>query len=585
MDEYEEGQFSDADETEPKYETSRGKPLFHPVLSKGISELFISNNNEVKEDDIDDDDDDLGDDLIWDEHTSRTGSNNIIKSIKSQNVNAQNVSNKITNYQPSDKLFRRYANKINIEKYEGRSLPGHAANLLLESDKRTEKDRVKTKDKHDRATVEQVLDPRTRMILFKMLNHGIIAQINGCISTGKEANVYHATSKTGVAFAIKIYKTSILQFKDRDKYVTGEFRFRHGYCRHNPRKMVRTWAEKEFRNLIRLQQGGINAPKPIFLRSHVLLMDFIGTDGWPSPKLKDAVFSFSEPRTLYRECVEIMWRLYNKCKLVHADLSEYNMLYHDGSIVIIDVSQAVEHDHPMALEFLRKDCSNITEFFKRYEVGVMTVKALFDFITDPTVTEENMDKYLDVISEQMIQINGVDPTQQIEEEVFKQAYIPQNLTQVIDVERDIKLAKSGKENLIYKTLVGLKADLSKPLDTPEILTKHSEKTDDIDEERSSEESDDSEEDEDSVEETVVGNESKFVNLARPRDESPGTKKARKKAVKEHQAEKRKTKIKKHVKKKKVRKVAKIVRVSQKNIFQLIKFHSLHPRINNTHLSL
>ena len=34
--------------------------------------------------------------------------------------------------------------------------------------------------------------------------------------------------------------------------MTGEFRFRHGYCRHNPRKMVRTWAEKEFRNLSRL---------------------------------------------------------------------------------------------------------------------------------------------------------------------------------------------------------------------------------------------------------------------------------------------------------------------------------------------
>lgn len=50
----------------------------------------------------------------------------------------------------------------------------------------------------------------------------------------------------------QVYKTSILIFKDRDKYVSGEFRFRHGYCKHNPRKMVKTWAEKEMRNLIRL---------------------------------------------------------------------------------------------------------------------------------------------------------------------------------------------------------------------------------------------------------------------------------------------------------------------------------------------
>lgn len=547
----EQNQFSDADETEIRLDTSKGQPLFHSELVKDINKLHISNSEE--DEDVDDDNyDDLEHDTLWYKDHSRNGPKNFTKNIQQQNINAQNISNKITNYQPTDKLFRRYANKINVEKYEGPALPGHAANLLIENDKRAEKERLRTKDKHDRATVEQVLDPRTRMILFKLLNQGIIAEINGCISTGKEANVYHATSKTGVEFAIKIYKTSILQFKDRDKYVTGEFRFRNGYCRHNPRKMVRTWAEKEFRNLIRLQQGGVSAPKPILLRSHVLLMDFIGTDGWPAPKLKDVVLTSSKPRKLYRECIEIMWKLFNKCKLVHADLSEYNILYHDGSIIIIDVSQAVEHDHPMALEFLRKDCTNITEFFKKNEVGVMTVKALFDFITDPTVTEENMDKYLDAISEQMAQQNDqeIDPNQQIEEQVFKQAYIPQNLTQVIDIERDIKLAKSGKEDLIYKTLVGLKADLSKPICTPEILTKVDKDTSDIEANNSSDESDSSDEDEDNEEGNE--NETKFVNSARPRNESPESKKARKKAVKEQQAEKRKTKIKKHVKKRKER---------------------------------
>ncbi|XP_054014293.1 serine/threonine-protein kinase RIO1 [Hylaeus anthracinus] len=545
--ESEQGQFSDADETEIPLKAGKGQPLFRSELSEDMNKLHISNSEEEEEDDNDDDLDDSS--FMWDVDQNKTKSKDIVKNIQAQNTNAQNISKKITNYQPSDKLFRRYANKINIERYEGPSLPGHAANLLIESDKRADKDRIRTKDKHDRATVEQVLDPRTRMILFKLLNQGIIAEVNGCISTGKEANVYHATSKTGVEFAIKIYKTSILQFKDRDKYVTGEFRFRHGYCRHNPRKMVRTWAEKEFRNLIRLQQGGINAPKPILLRSHVLLMDFIGSNGWPSPKLKDVVLTSSKPRKLYRECIEIMWKLYNKSKLVHADLSEYNMLYYDESIIIIDVSQAVEHDHPMALEFLRKDCTNITEFFKKNEVGVMTVKALFDFITDPTVTEENMDHYLDTISEQMTQQNKqeIDPKQQIDEQVFKQAYIPQNLTQVIDIERDINLAKSGKGDLIYKTLVGLKADLSKPLDTPEILAKDS----DVEEkDDSSEETDNSEEGENSEEEGALDNETKFVNSARPRNESLESKKARKKAVKEQQAEKRKTKMKKHIKKRK-----------------------------------
>jgi RIO kinase 1 len=55
---------------------------------------------------------------------------------------------------------------------------------------------------------------------MKLLNNKVIKEINGCISTGKEANVYHAWSYDGLQeYAIKIYKTSILVFKDRDKYL------------------------------------------------------------------------------------------------------------------------------------------------------------------------------------------------------------------------------------------------------------------------------------------------------------------------------------------------------------------------------
>ena len=98
------------------------------------------------------------------------------------------------------------------------------------------------------------MDPRTRMILFKLMNGKILSEINGVVSTGKEANVYHAKNFENLDLALKIYKTSILVFKDRDRYVTGEYRFRHGYSKSNPRKMVKVWAEKEMRNLKRLWQ-------------------------------------------------------------------------------------------------------------------------------------------------------------------------------------------------------------------------------------------------------------------------------------------------------------------------------------------
>ena len=108
-----------------------------------------------------------------------------------------------------------------------------------------------TKDRANRATVEQVLDPRTLRFLAKIINKGIISRINGCISTGKEANVYHGTSDdpdNDREYAVKIYKTSILVFKDRERYVDGELIQKYKN-QSNPRKMVKVWAEKEFRNL------------------------------------------------------------------------------------------------------------------------------------------------------------------------------------------------------------------------------------------------------------------------------------------------------------------------------------------------
>lgn len=423
-------------------------------------------------------------------------------------------------FQSSNNLFRKYSNKINVDKYEAKDSSR------------------KIKDKQDRATAEQVMDPRTRMILFKLLNRGFITEINGCISTGKEANVYHCTNKYGEEFAIKIYKTSILAFKDRDKYVTGEYRFRHGYCKSNPRKMVRTWAEKEMRNLSRMFKNGLPVPEPILLKSHVLLMTFMGTEGYPAPKLKDIEISTSKARELYRECVILVWRLYNIVKLVHADLSEFNMLYHNDSIVIIDVSQSVEQEHPHAFEFLRKDCSNISDFFRRKGVSTMTIKELFDFITDPTITEENMEICLEAISEKIADRNIDELTAQekIDEEVFKNAFIPKTLSDVYDVERDVfgKKDSEEKNELIYTTVVGLDSEL-KVAEKPKVLEDENILEDISDESDASEGEDD---------------EKQKTQASRSKTETLEEKKARKKAVKDEKAQKRENKIPKHVKKRK-----------------------------------
>ena len=77
-----------------------------------------------------------------------------------------------------------------------------------------------------------------------------------------------------------------------------------------------------------------------------------------------------------------MKRMFSECKLVHADLSEYNMLWYKDTVYFIDVAQAVDSMHPRAMEFLLRDCQNVSEFFTRREVfGVLGMYDLFNDIT------------------------------------------------------------------------------------------------------------------------------------------------------------------------------------------------------------
>ena len=411
-------------------------------------------------------------DLDWDDQTSDfTKRYNAARSGQPQ-ANKNAPSSKLR--ESAGKSFTRLESKINLGAID---LPTHnlssaASSSLAGASRKAEETRMKNKDKSDRATVEQVLDPRTRMILFKLLSRGGIREIHGCVSTGKEANVYYAAGQNEAGCAVKVYKTSILVFKDRDKYVTGEFRFRHGYARHNPRKMVRLWAEKEMRNLSRLHNAGIPCPQPILLKSHVLVMSFLGVNGWPSPKLKDAHLSESKVRELYYECVLHVRSMYQKCRLVHADLSEYNMLVHEGRLYIIDVSQSVEHDHPQALEFLRKDCGNVTEFFRRKKVCVMSVKELFDFVTDLTLAEDRVEEYLQRAEEKAV---GREPgdlaaEEEVSEAVFKQIFIPRTLAEVEKFEEDFEQMRIGQgQDIAYSTVTGLKPDLSGAQLVPALL--------------------------------------------------------------------------------------------------------------------
>lgn len=424
-------------------------------------------------------------------------------------TNPNESSSKTSSTTNKAKILTKYSDKIKTDEYSF-------------------KQKRINKDKSDRATVENVLDPRTINFIVKLIKKGTITRINGCLSTGKEANVYHAENEeTGKEYALKVYKTSILVFRDRERYVDGEFRFRNSRSQHNPRKMIKIWAEKEFRNLKRLNSNGMNSPEPIDLKSHVLLMEFLSNgDGFPSPKVRDYPYKdLNEITKFYYEMIYSIRFMFQKCRLVHADLSEYNSIIHDDKLYIFDVSQSVEPEHPMSLEFLRMDIKNINDFFMKKGIEVISERLIFKYVIEDYESlkiNDNKESELNYIRNLPLK-SDEDETEMNNDEVFRNLHLVRSLNHL--EERDFEKFTDGKIDTM-KDLIG---------------------------EESEEESEyESEYESDSEQEEKVWKE-KTVELKGKKHEDKDAKKERKQKAKEEAKEKRKTKMKKHVKKKLVNK--------------------------------
>jgi RIO kinase 1 len=222
----------------------------------------------------------------------------------------------------------------------------------------------------ERATLEEVFDQSTRMVLYHFLSKGVIDEVHGVVSAGKEARVYWGKNKEGKELAVKIYLTSSAEFlKGMRKYIEGDRRFKN--VKHDTRSLIFTWAQKEFRNLEQAARAKVRVPKPIAVEKNVLVMGFIGKNGVSAPSLKEQ--PPSDPEKVYSLLLTYLERLYRKADLVHGDLSEYNIIMWKGKPVIFDVSQAVPTSHAMAEFLLRRDLENVNRFFSRLGVKVTSV--------------------------------------------------------------------------------------------------------------------------------------------------------------------------------------------------------------------
>ncbi|WNY26550.1 serine protein kinase RIO [Methanolapillus ohkumae] len=296
------------------------------------------------------------------------------------------------------------------------------------SQKRIDKQMKKIEDKRDKNRTfkkdssflkveENVFDVPTLKLLYTLSNKGYITEMGGSISTGKEANVFYAKGNEGEV-AVKIYRLASGTFKSMDPYILKDPRFTN--IRHSRKDIVFAWTKKESQNLIRAKKAGIRVPRPIVNDRNVLVMEFLGKDGNPLPILKDFALDDNEALPVYRQIIEYMRRLYVRAHLVHADLSEYNILidpHQDeteenksenekfsakdeknttGLIpepIIIDVGQAVTLDHPNAREFLSRDIENIRRFFKKYGISEDS-KTILEKIKQKNESDELFEKEL-----------------------------------------------------------------------------------------------------------------------------------------------------------------------------------------------
>ena len=212
----------------------------------------------------------------------------------------------------------------------------------------------------DRRVFDQVFDRSTLLALHKLMEKGEIETIDHPIARGKEAHVFRATSASG-PLAVKIFHTTNAVFKGLTKYIDGDPRFSGLSRRH--RELVNIWVRKEFRNLKRMRRSGLRVPEPMLNQKNVLVMEFVGDEEAPSPRLKD--IEVEDTAGVFEELLGIMAVIWQTCDLVHADFSEYNILSKDGELWVIDAGQAVTTRHPSAREFLVRDVTRLTEWARR----------------------------------------------------------------------------------------------------------------------------------------------------------------------------------------------------------------------------
>ncbi|QGA80848.1 serine protein kinase RIO [Candidatus Nanohalobium constans] len=224
---------------------------------------------------------------------------------------------------------------------------------------------------------ENVFDHDTSMALLKLKDRDVIQKMYGTIEAGKESVVFLADSPKGERLIVKIYMNQAGGFRDMYQYLRGDKRFRG--VKKDRKSVIKEWCKKEFKNLKKASKV-LECPNPIAFNENILVMSFIGEDFSPYPKLKDV--EIDNPEAGFKRVLDDIRRLWQEEKLVHGDLSEYNILLDsEGELYFIDFAQGLHTSHPEAENFLRRDIENVANFFRK-QGGDIDVEKSFESVLE-----------------------------------------------------------------------------------------------------------------------------------------------------------------------------------------------------------
>lgn len=242
------------------------------------------------------------------------------------------------------------------------------------------KSRFLNKMSEDYDVFDNVFDMPTLMTINELRRDGIIQYIETSLAAGKESKVYLAVAPDSSLRIVKIYLTVSAEFKKRMQYIAGDPRFSD--IKRGSRSLIMTWARKEFKNMHTAHAVGVRVPLPIAVKKNVLVMEFVSdSEGNPVPALIN-----TEEITLndYQQVIEQMTMLYQKAKLVHADLSEYNIFKTGLGIMLFDFGSAIDIQQPNSKQFLFRDVSNINRFFEKRGIEVLPTAQVIEKIRGDT---------------------------------------------------------------------------------------------------------------------------------------------------------------------------------------------------------